>query len=143
MADPREYLYFYLIGRRDEELACSIDLDIIAKRVFAGESLRDVVHRFASDAAGAAELDGFKRDWLADNRGEIAEAGGDEEKAYALYRQGQIDELAVSLEPEVLQEVQYQLDDMGIAERANNRETTSEDDDPEGPSEDDDEEAGD
>ena len=134
MADPREYLYFYLIGRRDDELPCKIDVRMLADRVLADEPMRKVTMDAAERAATAAELDGFKRDWIADNKAEIEEAGGDFERAYDLYRRGTVDELAASLEPEVLEQVQDTLDTTDFSERANDREeTTFEDDDPDEP----------
>ncbi len=128
MADPREYLYFYLIGRRDDEIACSIDLELLAERVFSGQPLREVTAEFAESAMKAAELDGFKRTWLRDYAAEIEEAGGDRERAYQFYRQGQVDELASSLEPEVLQQVQDTLDEgENVFERAANHDDPPED----------------
>lgn len=125
--DPREYLYFYLLGRRDDELPCSIDLARLANRVLDGEPLRAVTLEVAEQAANAAELDGYREEWVEVNEAEVKEAGGDADKAYGLYRQGQIDELAVSLESEVLEQVQNMLDTDEFAERANERRSVDDD----------------
>jgi len=132
MADPREYLYFYLLGRRDDELPCELDLSLMAEKVLGGQAIRDVTYTAAVEAKYAAELAGYKRDWLSKNESEIDELGGDHERAYKNYSQGQVDELANSLEEEVLGEVQEQLDDLDISERIANKEDddTSESDDP-------------
>ncbi len=117
------YLYFYLMGRKDDEIPCSIDIDPLAARVLAGEKLRDVTHDAASRACAAAELDGFESKWLRDFRSEIDEAGGDGKQAYAQYRMAVIDELASSLEFEVLTNVQETLDATDFEERASERAT--------------------
>lgn len=116
MADPREYMYFYLIGRQEDELTSEVDLTALAERVLAGEKMRDVTYQVALDAAKANEHNGHRRDWLIDNRDEIAEAGGDENKAYALYQQGCVDELAHGIENDLMGEIIELLDDIELGE---------------------------
>ena len=129
MTQPDMYLYFYLMGRRDEELPCSIDLKPVADRMLAGEKLRDIAHDVAERAAAAAELDGYQTAWLRDFKEEIEEAGGDAKRAYAQYRMAQIDELAGSLETEILQHVEDILDDIDLTDRADSRREEKVDDD--------------
>lgn len=131
MADEREYMYFYLIGRNDDELASEVDLTVMAERVMAGQSLREVTYKVATDAARAAEHGGHRRDWLLSNKDEVAEAGGNESKAYDLYLQGQIDELAHSLEAEVMGEINELLDDIDLAQSTSDDDGDGEDDEPE------------
>lgn len=126
--DPREYYFFYLIGRRDDELECQADLTALAERVLAGEAIRAVCMRVAMDAATAAQHAGHKRDWLLSNKAEIAEAGGNEERAYSLYLDGQQDELASNLEPEILGEVMEILDDLDIMARVDDDDRSEADD---------------
>jgi hypothetical protein len=116
MADPRAYYYFYMLGRRDDELSCDIDIATLAERVFGGESLRQVCYSAAEDAAAAHRHSGFERDWKDENRSEIGEAGGNAERAFKLYRQGQVDELAYCLEAEVINEVHEALDDIDLGD---------------------------
>ncbi len=122
MADPDTtpavYYYFYLLGRRDEEIPTSIDLEQLVDKVIMGLEVRSVANQAAQEAMKAAELDGFKTKWLRDNAQEIEEAGGNKEIAYTLYRLGHTDELATSLEPDLLDALQDFLDanvDMGDA----------------------------
>lgn len=133
MADPREYYYFYLLGRQDDEFNVEVDITALAERVLAGESIRDVCTRVAADAAVTAQHGGHKRDWMLENKDEIAEAGGNGEHAYALYLDGQKDQFASSLEPDILEELRELLDDIDLSERARDRD----DAEPEEPEEDD------
>ena len=117
MADPREYYYFYLLGRQDDEFDVQVDITALAERVLSGEAIRDVCTQVAADAAVTAQHGGHKRDWLIENRDEIAEAGGNGEHAYDLYLDGQKDQFASSLEPDILDELRELLDDIDLSER--------------------------
>lgn len=101
----RRYAYFYLIGRQSEELESDIDVTVLAQRVLNGANLVEVAFKAATDAARATRHDGSKRDWLAENKEEIAEVGGDGELAYKLYLQGRIDELTADLDADIQGEV--------------------------------------
>lgn len=105
MAQPSDYMYFYLIGRQEDELDLPISIRVIAERVVSGEALRDVTLEVAKDAARANVHTNHKRDWVLENNGEIKEAGGNATTAYDLYTQGRIDELANNLEGEVIEEI--------------------------------------
>ena len=131
MADPREYYYFYLLGRQDEEFDVQVDITALAERVLSGEAIRDVCTRVAADAAVTAQHGGHKRDWMIENRDEIAEAGGNGEHAYGLYLDGQKDQFASSLEPEILDELRELLDDIDLSERGGEDDDDGEDDEEE------------
>src|SRR5277367_4577208 len=99
-----KYVAFYLQGRADAEdgISAEVDVTAIAQRVLNGEKMEKAT-REAADAALKPQMsNGAKRTWLKDNEEEIKAAGGDKEKAYAAFYEGQVDEFRYLLEDETV-----------------------------------------
>lgn len=106
------YMPFYLEGVADEEDTEdlsgdeSLDVESLAKRALAGP---DDVHTVISNAvkalAAPMEHGTDKRDWIADHKDEIKDAGGDADEAYRHYCKGCIDEAVLELTNEVIEEM--------------------------------------
>lgn len=96
-----KYMIFYLNGR-EEELFDDDDVDEheLADKAMAGEDPR----KLALEAAGnlAAPLRNSRKEWIADHKEDVAEAGGDERVAFDHYVQGRIDQYAHSLEEDIV-----------------------------------------
>lgn len=125
-----QYIRCYLDGRRDqEEYEFDIDIDALAEKVGNGAQLRDVALEAAKKEI-AKDMDASaKTEWLKDNLETIRTYGGDTEKAWRLYMQGMIDELACELEPEICATLDGQEDDDEDDDETENPDDDEEDDD--------------
>lgn len=109
MKDP--YIQCYLSGRYDLYDG-DVDLEkLIERAVSPGMvSIRTMAH-----SAAQKEIDGemdaaTKVAWLKDNLEEIRVMGGDTERAWRLYVQGRVDNLAHQLEADVIGMMEDMLD---------------------------------
>lgn len=104
MKEP--YVIFYLAGRDDRKIKNDIDTSQIAEDVIAGKgTIRDLVMKAVSEAAAPLRVDRKKKAWIDEYEDEIKDAGGDKELAYQHYLDGRIDELAHSLEADVVEDL--------------------------------------
>ena len=102
--DPK-YLCFYLEGRTDDPLDDDdVDLDDLVDKIAdgGGDTPYTVAHGVAVTLAAPLKHDREKRQWIADNKEEIAEAGGDSNLAYEHYILGRTDAYASILEGEIV-----------------------------------------
>jgi len=99
------YATFYLQGRSEVAetgVEIEIDLTAVAERVIAGEKLATVTTQVATDALKAKQNSRERRDWFEEMDEDIKDAGGDKEKAYALFCEGRVDELRHIVEDELV-----------------------------------------
>ncbi len=101
-----KYMTFYLDGRGDDLFDDDdIDVDDLVEKAWKGEEPRKlavgVVENLAATLRNARE----RRAWLADNKPAIAEAGGDDQVAFDHYVAGRIDQHAMALEGEIVEEM--------------------------------------
>lgn len=99
-----KYLTFYLDGRGDDALDDDdVDLDDLIDKANAGpDDPRTISVRVAEHLAAPLKIDREKREWIAENKDNIAEAGGDSELAYEHYLKGRVDQYAHELENEIV-----------------------------------------
>lgn len=104
-------LYFYMFGR-DNPLDDEFDIDELAKRVLAGELVRDVARGAATTADLSKKTPENRKLWAKkrDVRGLLNESLLDEATAYGHYHDGVIDQTAYDLEPDILEAVDELLD---------------------------------
>lgn len=114
MAFDKNYLAFYIDGR-ENPFSESVDLEPLATRMLAGESVRDIAMEAAKDMAKRYERDGSERVWCkrAKNAREIEDAGGNGHSAWTMYLQGMTEAFARELEPEILDEADKIVDNEG------------------------------
>lgn len=100
----KNYWPFYLEGRADKLLRHDIDIDALVTRLTSNDdvSLRDAVREACATAASALAGSKDQRKWVDKHKTAIADAGGDSDAAHSAWRQGRIDELAYSLEQDVV-----------------------------------------
>lgn len=105
MPFDKRYLAFYLDGR-EHPFTADIDLEPLARRLLAGESVRDIAMDAAKTTAKRYELDGSEKHWAkrAANKREIEAAGGDARLAWSMYLQGMTEAYARELESDILDE---------------------------------------
>ena len=104
------YVVFYLAGRDDRLLKHDIDTEEIARLVLKGKgTIRELLVKAANSAAEPLRVARKKAGWTEEYADEIKEAGGDAEEAYKCYLEGRIDELAYSLEKDVIDELEVEL----------------------------------
>lgn len=110
MQMKRAYMTFYLEGRADEDddpvLAEADELDIekLAEKAMDGpDDVHTVITGAVTALAAPLEHGKDKRDWIADHKDEIRDAGGDAEEAYRHYCKGTIDEAVNALTDDVLE----------------------------------------
>lgn len=121
MPFDKNYLAFYLDGR-EHPFTADIDLEPLARRLLAGESVRDIAMDTAKTTAKRYELDGSEKHWAkrAANKREVEAAGGDAHLAWSMYLQGMTEAYARELESDILDEadgiVGDELDDEGEEE---------------------------
>lgn len=106
----RAYMPFYLEGRYDESedeyLSDSDDLDVdkLAEKCLAGpDDVNHVLTAAVTQLAAPLEHGKDKRDWIAEHKNEIKDAGGDGDEAYAHYVKGMVDEAVHALTEDVLE----------------------------------------
>lgn len=100
----KEYMLFYLFGREAEALDDDdIDVDDLADKMMEGTPVHEVCAKVAESVAAPLEHDRTKKEWIAENRADIDEAGGDANEAYRHYVQGRKDQFAYELEEDVVQ----------------------------------------
>jgi len=102
-----DYILWYLDGRSEKLLRHDFTAADIADKVVNGVPIREELQRQAQSAAAALASGKTKRRWIADNEDWIKTAGEaiDADTAYEAWLQGRIDELAYSLEDEVITEL--------------------------------------
>ncbi len=109
-----DYWGFYLQGRQERKLLkTDISPDVIVEKLTTPETescLRDVLVKAARDAATALQSGRVKRDWMAENASDIKEAGLDPERAFSAWLAGRAEELAYSLEDNVLKSLLDEFD---------------------------------
>ena len=129
-----KYMQCYLAGRY-EDYEGEVAIEDLVKKVHAGTPLRDIALTVARTAIthemGASE----KVQWLKDNLDEIKAMGGDTEKAYRLYVQGRVENLAHQIEVDVITTME-DADDEGDDEDEDDDDDEDEDDDEDGDDED-------
>ena len=105
MPFDKNYLAFYIDGR-EHPFTQEVDLEPLARRLLAGESVRDLALEAAKDVAKIYERDGSEKHWCkkAANRREIEAAGGDAHLAWTMYLQGSTEAFARELEVDILDE---------------------------------------
>jgi len=98
------YATFYIEGREDRLLKHDIDTDEIARLVMNGKgTIHELLLKASKAAAEPLLVARKKRTWIEEFEAEIKTAGGDAEEAYRHYIDGRVDELAFSLEQEVVE----------------------------------------
>lgn len=113
-----QLISFYLQGRGVDSLArlrkFVDDPDEIAEKIRAGADVRAAVSAACEAASSQIAADRKRRDkWMEENRDELVTA--DKTEAWKAYCQGMADELAYSMEPDVLDALEgdYEDDDDG------------------------------
>jgi hypothetical protein len=111
----RDLLTFYLDGRGaklHKLRKVTEDFDDIAKRVLVhDQSVRAALDVAVGAGASVLKADRrFKTAWLKENDDAIQEAGVRSDDAFEAYVEGLRDELAFSLEPEVLEAIEEEID---------------------------------
>lgn len=102
-----EHLSFYLEGRENPLNFDKLDMVALANKVLTtGAWPREVALEAAKELARPLWIDDTQKTWSKKKamREAIAAAGGDADKAFALYLTGQIDQAAVDIEHELLDE---------------------------------------
>ena len=109
----KAYMIFYVNGRGEEVLddRGTIDEEALADRVMEGEPIHEVLTKVSDDVGAKLLHDREKKDWIAENREDIDEAGGDSEEAYRHYVQGRKDQYAHELEVDVVEKLFEDEDD--------------------------------
>lgn len=99
-----KYMTFYLDGRGDDLFDDDeVDLDdLVEKAMKGGDDPRKLSMGVVENLAGPLRHDREKREWIADNKKPIKEAGGNEQLAFDHYVQGRIDQHAHALEDEIV-----------------------------------------
>lgn len=111
-----KYVAFYMQGRADIEddgISAEIDITAMATRVLDGEDLYKVTLEVADASIRPRENSSSKAKWQKQNAKDITDAGGDKEKAYVAFLNGQIAELRYTLEDETCDQMDELLDDSG------------------------------
>lgn len=103
----KEYVGFYLVGRDDRLIKNDIDTEDIAQAVLDGKgSIRELIVKAVSAAAEPLRHARKKANWIEEYEDDIKTAGGDKEAAYTHYIDGRMDELALSLERDVVDDLE-------------------------------------
>jgi hypothetical protein len=116
------YLLFYFHGHAEDIDGLSVDIEPTINRVIETGEMRSLSYDLAKSAitkfhatARTSRQDMSKAKWMADNTDDIIAAGGDTEKAWAMYLSGRTDALAhmiyEMLLPEVAEEFEKSLDE--------------------------------
>jgi hypothetical protein len=134
MKDP--YIGCYLAGRADV-FDGDVDLEKLIERAVspAMVTIRDACLSTAKKAIDGDMDPDTKVMWLKDNLDEIKAMGGDTEKAYRLYVQGRVENLAHQIEVDVITTME-DADDEGDDEDEDDDDDEDEDDDEDGDDED-------
>lgn len=100
-----KYMIFYLHGHEDDLLDDDdVDVDeLVDQALRGGPDPRAIAMKVAQGLAGPLRHDREKRDWIKEHRGDIKEAGGDEQLAFEHYVAGRVDQYARSLEGEIIE----------------------------------------
>lgn len=107
-----KYMTFYLDGRGEEPFDDEdVDLDDLVEKAMGGDSPRKLAIGIGETLAAPLRHDRERREWLADNRDNIREAGGNDQLAFDHYMQGRIDQYAYGLEDEIVTAMFEDVDD--------------------------------
>lgn len=101
----RDYLIFYLQGRQDvldEGIDVEVDMQPLADRVMAGESVNDVALEAAKQLLAPLALKD-KTEVLADLDEQVVDLGGDKDLAWKNFSAGRLDETKVILEEQIIE----------------------------------------
>jgi hypothetical protein len=128
MALKSEYMMFYVNGRGEDVFDDDVDTDDLADKVMAGADLRETIAKVADSIAAPLLHDKEKREWIAENKTEITEAGGDAEEAYRHYLEGRKDQYAHALEDDIV-EAMFEEDEENEDDAEEDDDDDEEDDD--------------
>lgn len=131
MTNRPSYTGFYLDGREDARAggigAADISLADLAKKVIHSGQFREDVH--AAAAAVVKKLEHERTDWIAENKKMLKRGDFDGVLAFDTFQKGRVDELSHTMEPDVIEAMEDELD--GIA-NADDEDHEDEDDHPQG-----------
>lgn len=99
------YIAFYLCGRDEKltRLRKEISVEELAEDAKTSDkSIYQMVHEKAESAAAPLRSGIPRQRWLEEHAESIKECGGDSSSAYEAFLKGRIDELACSLEADVI-----------------------------------------
>lgn len=108
----REHVLFYAMGREADALdEGDLDVDDILDKIEDGADLRETIQAVVVTLAAPLAHGTEKKEWLAEHREEIAEAGGDSEEAFRCFMKGRMDQHSHELETEVVERMLADDDD--------------------------------